>query len=247
MKKFLKKIGLILATVAVAFGFGFMPMTAYAEEVMETPEIGTENTENSGDTATDGETPETNENGENTDVKTEETDEKITLEDLLGLVGSIAEQEGLGDEWAEAVENIKLAISENKLDVNIILDALLLVVLTGYAIYKVIGGIVKHIAAKKSNATVLTEIQTVEKTSNAQTKAVNEQTKAINALAETDGQMVAEVKSESEKIKALAGAITGVNTALRCFIRGTAIKTELKDEAYRALNASDEQCDKIQS
>ena len=70
MKKFLKKIGLILAAVAVAFGFGFMPMTAYAEEVTETPEIGTENTENSGDTATDGEIPETNENGENTDVET---------------------------------------------------------------------------------------------------------------------------------------------------------------------------------
>ena len=161
-------------------------------------------------------------------------------------MGKIAEEEGLGDEWQKAVENLRLAISEKKLDVNIVLDALLLIVLGGYAIYKVIGGIVRGIASKKSTATVLSEIQTVEKSSAAQTKAVNAQTEAINALAETDTQVVESVEKENAKLNALAAAQVGTNAAIRCLIRGIGMSGAVKDEAYRALNNSDEICDKAQ-
>ena len=109
-----------------------------------------------------------------------------------------------------------------------------------------IGGIVRGIASKKSTATVLSEIQTVEKSSAAQTKAVNAQTEAINALAETDTQVVESVEKENAKLNALAAAQVGTNAAIRCLIRGIGMSGAVKDEAYRALNNSDEICDKAQ-
>ncbi len=242
MKKLKTKMLSVIMAISLVFGIGFAPVAVSAEESAresaQTSEITTETSENQTQTDEDEEVPETEETGEN---KAE-----ITLDDLLAFVGNIAEEEGLGDEWQKAVENLRLAISEKKLDVNIVLDALLLIVLVGYAIYKVIGGIVRGIASKKSTATVLSEIEMVEKSSAAQTKAVNAQTEAINALAETDTQVVESVEKENAKLNALAAAQVGTNAAIRCLIRGIGMSGAVKDEAYRALNNSDEICDKAQ-
>ena len=54
------------------------------------------------------------------------------------------------------------------------------------------------------------------------------------------------VEKENAKLNALAAAQVGTNAAIRCLIRGIGMSGTVKDEAYRALNNSDEICDKAQ-
>lgn len=244
MKKFIKKILLSVTVIAVAFGFtfAFAPVTAIAETGEETPEISAESSEILTDGATVEEEPETGESVENSGNK---TGGKITIDDLLTIVGTIAEREGV-DEWQETVDNIRLAVSAKKLDVAIALEIVKLCVIVLYLSVKGINRIRKNIEAKKNPSTVSEDVQSIKQSSTAQTKAVNEQTKAIKELAETDGQVAKTVAKENEKLNALAAAQVGTNEAIRCLIRGIGMNGTVKDEAYRALNNSNENCDKIQ-
>mgnify|MGYP006898656786 CR=1 FL=1 len=71
----------------------------------------------------------------------------------------------------------------------------------------------------------------------------NAQTKAINGLID-EAEKVEVVTTDSvRREKALANALEKQNTAIRCLIRGTNIKQDLKDEAFRSLNESDDSCD----
>ena len=184
-----------------------------------------------------------------TEIGTEQEPEKpkeITLDDLLVLVGNLAEDEGLGEEWNDWMEQLKLALEDKKIDATLIVNILILSAIIGYLIFKTFGRAVAWIKRKKNPSTVAEDLQGVKKTSIAQTEAVNKQTKAINALAETDEHMAQTVEKENAKLNALAAAQIEMNSALRTLIRGTNIKAELKDEAYRALNKSNEHCDNAQ-
>ena len=74
--------------------------------------------------------------------------------------------------------------------------------------------------------------------------ASGKQTKAINGLIDEETTLADEVKEDIEREKNLAYGIEKQNVALRCIIRGAQIKQDLKDEALRALNESDDACDK---
>lgn len=242
MKNLKLKIISAVMAVALAFGIGFAPVVASAEETTETPVESTETVEtpeNTDDTATDEETPGTEENGEITSK--EESD--VTLEDLLAYVGKLAEEEGLGKDWNSFMEQVKIAIEEEKISVMLIVYIIGLVLMSCYLAFKSFGKIVAWIKRKKHPSTVEQDLQAVQKTNMSQTEAVNAQTKAINSLAETDEHVAETVEKENAKIVALAEAQEGTNEALRCIVRGIGIKTELKDEAFRALNNSNAKCD----
>ena len=71
----------------------------------------------------------------------------------------------------------------------------------------------------------------------------NAQTKAINGLIE-EAEVVESVAADGvRREKALANALEKQNVAIRALIRGTNIKQDLKDEAFRSLNESDDLCD----
>ena len=242
MKNLKLKILSAVMAVALVFGIGFTPVMASAEETVETPVESTETVEmpeNTGDTTKDEETPETEENGEITSK--EESD--ITLEDLLAYVGKLAEEEGLGEDWNATMEQLKLAIEEEKISATLIVNILILVGIVSCLVFKSFGKVIAWIKRKKHPSTVEQDLQAVQKTNVAQTEAVNAQTKAINSLAETDEHVAETVEKESAKIVALAEAQEGTNEALRCIVRGIGIKSELKDEAFRALNNSNAKCD----
>ena len=246
MKRLFKKLLLVACSCAVAFGFVFTPVSASAEEVTQVPEIEAEVPKNEEDNGAVEETPETEDNVENTPEISVEQEKEITLDDLLALVGNLAENEGLGEEWNDTMEQLKLAVEDKKIDATLIVNILILSAIIGYLIFKTFGRAVAWIKRKKNPSTVAEDLQGVKKTSIAQTEAVNKQTKAINALAETDEHVAQTVEKENEKLNALAAAQIEMNTALRTLIRGTNIKAELKDEAYRALNKSNEHCDNAQ-
>ena len=231
MSKIKKLFISAFAVVALGLGVAFNPVTAYAEDSAAIPEISAE-IETSEEVVEDSESVE---NSEDIEAETQPAmpseDKEITLDDLFDFVGSLAEEEGLSNEWDKAVENLKNAASEKKVDIMTILSACNIGLLSIYILVKLIKGKI----AKKNDTTQkdISEIKT----------ASGQQTKAVNGLIEEEEKIVEGVEDNTKREKALAQGIEKQNVAIRCLIRGTNIKQDLKDEALRALNDSDDLCD----
>ena len=238
MSKIKKLFISAFAVVALGLGVAFNPVTAFAEDSAVIPEISAE-IETSEEVIEDSESVE---NSENVEVENQPAmpseDKEITLDDLLDFVGSLAEEDGLGNEWDKAVENLKNAASEKKVDIMTILSACNIGLLSIYILVKLIKGKIA-----KKNDTTKEDISEIKTASGQQTKAVNglieEEEKVVKAV--TDN--TASVEDNTKREKALAQGIEKQNVAIRCLIRGTNIKQDLKDEAFRALNESDDLCD----
>lgn len=161
-----------------------------------------------------------------------EEETKLDFDDILEFAGTLAEKEGWGDEWEKALYHIQTAASEKKVDTMIVLIALVLAFLTIYAIVK----LVKHKLSNAKIRKIVESLTGVEDNGNAQTKAING---LIDEAEKVEGVATDSVRRE----KALANALGKQNVAIRCLIRGTNIKQDLKDEAFRSLNESDDLCD----
>ena len=229
MKKLKFMIVSALATIAVSFGFAFAPVTAFAEESVETPEISVES-------VTSEEVVEETESVEISSVLEAESDDKdetteMTYDDILALAGKLAEKEGFKDEWDKTLYYLKTAASEKKV------DAMIVLLVAVFAFLLLYGGIKLRSWYKKIKTdTTSKDLTDIKKES-------GRQTKAINSLIGEDEKLVGEVAAASAREKVMTEALEKQNIALRCLIRGTQIKQDLKDEAFRALNQSDELCD----
>jgi uncharacterized protein YoxC len=98
MKKFKLKLMAILATIGLAFGVAFTPITASAETMTETPETSAELPEETDGTST-GDT---------------------TFEDFLTWAEKEADKYGYGDDFRGAIETIKAAASEKQVTISTI-------------------------------------------------------------------------------------------------------------------------------
>lgn len=225
----MKRVKLLLASgiasAFVFFGGAFAPLVAFADEAVE----GVETSE----IVSVEEVVEETESVENTaNDEVVEDDKEITYDDILALMGNIAEKEGFKDEWDKTLYHIQTAASEKKVDTMILLVALVLAFLAVYATVK----IVKY---KLSNAKIRKIVESLTGVEN----NGNVQTTAINGLIDETASVGAVAKDTVEREKAIANATQKQNTAIRCLIRGTNIKQDLKDEAFRSLNESDDLCD----
>ncbi len=99
MKKFKLKLMAILATLGLAFGVGFTPLTARAETTTETPETDVELLEESENGSTTGDT---------------------TFDDFLAWAEKEADKYGYGDDFRGAIETIKEAASEKQVTISTI-------------------------------------------------------------------------------------------------------------------------------
>lgn len=217
-KTFKARLATIVAATLVIFGAGIYAPIASAETA-ESVETTTEITATTDDIVKDDNLVDNDEIVENK--------ADITLDDILEFTGGLAEEAGIGDEWKAAMDKVKAAASEKKVDIMTALSAAQLVAFSAYVFGKLIYG-----AWKKHKDT---SAEDVKKTK----KAVGEQTKAVNELighAKTVGNNVAEA-SEREKQLAIAGLEQ--NAALRCLFNGVQLKQSIKDEALRHLNKSD--------
>jgi hypothetical protein len=228
----MKKIKAFLAT-AIASAFiclsgAFAPVTAFAEESVETPS-------NSVEIVTSEEVVEETESVEISSNLEADSDDKeeteITFDDILNLAGKLAEKEGFKDEWDKTLYYLKTAASEKKVDAMIILLGAVFAFLLLYGVIKLRGWYKK--IKTDTTSKDLTDIK----------KESGQQTKAINSLIDEDEKLVGEVAAASAREKVMTEALEQQNIALRALIRGTQIKQDLKDEAFRALNKSDELCD----
>lgn len=214
-----------IASAFVFLGGAFTPVVAFADEGVEgveTSEIVSveeviEETESVENTASD---------------EVVEDDKEITYDDILALMGNIAEKEGFKDEWDKTLYHIQTAASEKKVDTMIVLVALVFAFLTVYATVK----IVKYKLSNAKIRKIVESLTGVENNGNAQTTA-------INGLIDETASVGECAKSTESREKKIAEATKKQNTAIRCLIRGTNIKQDLKDEAFRSLNESDDLCD----
>ena len=233
----MKKIKAFLAT-AIASAFiclsgAFAPVTAFAEESVETPSNSVESV-TSEEVVEGTESVEISSNleAESSEKETVEEEKEIDFEDILNLAGKLAEKEGFKDEWDKTLYYLKTAASEKKVDAMIILLGAVFAFLLLY------GGIKLRSWYKKIKTdTTSKDLTDIKKES-------GQQTKAINSLIDEDEKLVGEVAAASARERVMTAALEQQNIALRALIRGTQIKQDLKDEAFRALNKSDELCDK---
>lgn len=226
----MRKIKLLVASaIASAFVFlggVFTPISAFAEE----PENSVETSE----IITSEEVVEETESVENTpndEVVESVEKEPLTFDDILSFVGDIAEKEGFGDEWDKALYHLETAASKKKVDLMVVLSAITVALFVGDRLIKVVKWYIK-----KKNDTTSKDIKDI-KTANGQ------QTSAINGLIDEAEKVEGVAKDSVRREKALANALAKQNVAIRCLIRGTNIKQDLKDEAFRSLNDSDDLCD----
>lgn len=224
------KIAAALLGIMAFFGVGVgvAPIVSFAETTT------VETTETTTETAT-----ETDESGTVEDLPTagEETAEtgEITLDDILEFAGGLAEEAGVGDEWAKAVENLKNAASEKKVDIMTGVSIGQLCLLAAYVIGKLC-----YAGWKKHKDTTAADVKEMKKTTGKHTKAVND----LIGQAETVASNVAEA---SERERKLADAGLEQNAALRCLFRGVQLRQDIKDEALRHLNNSDKCYDEAKS
>lgn len=113
LKKFKLKLMAILATLGLAFGVAFTPITASAETTTETPETSAELPEETDGTST-GDT---------------------TFEDFLTWAEKEADKYGYGDDFRGAIETIKAAASEKQVTISTIASLCLVVGVIALLIY----------------------------------------------------------------------------------------------------------------
>lgn len=194
MKKFIKKIMVLMACFCVGFGFAFSPILAGAEEVTTETETGTV-------------TPAPTEPNEETEPKDE-----ITFDDLLGAFGNIAESEGYGSEWERIFEQLKTAASEKQVTLSTIAVVAMLVVFIAYLIFKR----VKRKNWVKTFKQLSDDLQAISKTANEQLKGTNALIDEANANVKVSEKTKAEtetIKREEQKIeKALSLLINAFMT-----------------------------------
>ena len=179
-------------------------------------------------------TPQTSDNAVEED-KDESGNKDLTLDDILEFAGTMAEESGLGDKWAAAVQNLKNAITAQQFTLSTALTILEIIILAGYIIYKVIVN--KKVMQISKYLNDLNVIETTNgKTLVAQTTALKEMSSSEQKVAEIGEKLV-------NKQKRITTAQEYTNDALLHIVEGINFSPERKKAAIRALNKSNEALD----
>ena len=211
-------IVLIMAAVFGAIAVFFCSNKPYAVIAEEVTEEQTETGENA---------PVTVENigGEETPEEENESEKSFDLDAFLAFVQTYANEAGVGDEYAKAVEAIKTAASKKQVTLSTIASVAMLVVVSVYIVY-----------TRAKNAKLNKLLLEVSKTLDAQVKGTNgliDESNANNATGAETKKEVAEIK------KAMAYLLTGLTAFADRFNIGAASKESVKREFNRAAQAID--------
>lgn len=233
--KIIKKILTAVAVCAVAFGFTFAPLKAYAEGLPATPEITAETPENSNDNEVGEELSENTTNG----VETDKEETGTTFEDFLTWSQKEAEKYGYGDEYAAAIEAIKAAATQEQVTLATIASLLVAVAVIAYVIYSKI----KDRGFKNAVIELKAELETQRKGVNSlidgENAILDSENKLLNS-GNANGKTVEELKAEIQTIK------RGFSAFISAFLRfadgiklGDNKKTEVQTNCLNALKEID--------
>ena len=216
MKNLKTRVALIFATVFTAFAFYVSPVMATAENTNETAQ-------NSSEIVSVEEERNESESVENSGEKTDITNKVPTLDDVLDFAEQEADKAGLGDEWREALGNIKNAVDEKKIDLMTIASFSQLLAMTAYFCYKIISNVkLKKVAAN---------LEVINKNEITNGKTLEKQGETLKAVAKDEGEIL-------QKGEDISTAILHTNEALLQMVEGIKFTPERKTAAIRALNKS---------
>lgn len=244
MKKFIKKIGLVIASIACFFALNPAPLTTFAEESTIVSKESTETGEISKETEKEEEIPteeETEENEANNEVENESTTElEPTFEDFLAWAKEQAELYGYGNEYAKAIDALKAAATQKQVTLSTIASF----AFAAFVLALIISGKIKD---KKYKAAVVELSNKIDKLS----KGANTIIEGENAILE-DGRKIAtheakttqkasEVKAEVQTIKRSLSAFISAFLRFTDGIKlGDNKKTEVQTNCLNALKEIEE-------
>jgi hypothetical protein len=232
------KVKLFMGLMAIVCltGGAYTTVTASANEASVSAEYSQEIGANSTDSATDEhftDSAENNTENEFESVKGEtESKDTITWEDFLDGVQEKADEYGKGDEWAEAINNIKYAVSEKKFDGLFWVNIVELVALAFYIIYKVVSNI--------SLKLVIAKVDTLIKKISELTSSTNELIDEAKCVEKGEKNILTSYENERK-------ALEYTNEALKNMVDGIKFTPEKKAAALRALNKANEYLDESKS
>lgn len=239
MKRFIKKVLMVIASFAVAFSFSFAPITASAEEFIETPEITAETPEISNATVSGEETPEEVENNAEKGNAGTET----TFEDFLTWAQGEAERYGHGDEYAAAMEAIKAAATQKQVTISTVFSCLVALV--------VIVSIVYNKIKDKSYKKAIIELKgLLEKKLDSQLKGLNSLIDGENTILDRETKMLDSEAANGKTTEELKAEVKSIKKAFSAFISaflrftdgvklGDNKKTEVQTNCLNALKEID--------
>lgn len=211
-------IVLIMAAIFGAIAVFFCSNKPYAVIAEEVSEEATETGENepaTGESAGGEETPEEETNG----------GKSFDLDAFLAFVQTYANEVGVGDEYAKAVEAIKTAASKKQVTLSTIASVGQLILFGVYIIY-----------SRGKNGKLTKQLKEVSEKLDAQVKGTNgliDESNANNATGAETKKEVAGIK------KAMAYLLTGLTAFVDRFNIGAASKESVKREFNRAAQAID--------
>ncbi len=231
-----------IAVVSV-FALGNAParFMTYAEEETTEEETPAETQDSATDGAQSDETAQDEETPDE-DKETQETEDsadkvEFDLDAFLAYVQKYADQAGIGDDYAKAVEAIKTAASEKQVTISTIASVAEFGVFLVFIIYYHS----KNGALKKS-------IIELSKTLDLQVKGTNGLIDGSNANGQTATETKQEVDELKSDIKALKSGFSYLLSGLSSFVErfniGAASKETVKREFNRAVKQIDGETDK---
>ena len=243
--KTLKNIFIIAALVAflavcIGFGVGMKYPEASAEEPADTSQdVGSEDLsgtdESAQDSATDSVTEPPASDTDGTEEEPEEPAPDYDLDDFLAWVQGYADAAGLGNEFANAVEAIKTAVSEKQFTISTIISVGVLLT--------VIVLLIKRILSDKKTARLVAEISE-------QLKAQTEGTNGLIDESNANGKAVTETKDKADRTAdALGHIVKGLSTLASRTNIGAAYKEQIQTEfnaAEKSLGGAADESDKAQ-
>lgn len=220
-----------MAALVLCMSFGNVSETAYnakAEESAADQPSDEQEGAQSGETEKDGET----------DVKNEETQPdagenvEFDLDAFLAYVQKYADQAGIGDDYAKAVEAIKTAASKKQVTLSTIMSVAEFTAFLFYIIY-----------LNSKNGKLKKSLITLSEKLDMQVKGTNgliDESNANGQTATETKQEVAQLKSDMKSLKSgFTYLLSGLSSFVERFNIGAASKESVKREFNRAVKEID--------
>lgn len=241
---FIGAVFVAFLAVAVVFVFGNAArVMTYADEVTDEtvaePQETAQDGAQDGETAQDKETPAEDKETQESGKESEKTEKEIDfdIDAFLAYVQKYADEAGIGDDYAKAVEAIKTAASEKQVTISTIASVAEFGIFLVFILYS------RH----KNGALKKSMIELSEKL-DAQLKGTNGLIDESNANGQTAGETKKQVDDLASDMKSLkigfSYLLSGLSSFVERFNIGAASKETVKREFNRAVKHIDGETDK---
>lgn len=221
MKKFIQKIMLAFACFSLGVGISLSPVIAMAEE---TPETSYEEVVSEEQTSVE-ETPVVDDSSEQEKVDT-------TFEDFLAWAQKEADRYGYGEDFASAIEAIKVAATQKQVTLSTLASAAVALITLTYII-------IKHAREKNYKEAIVKLVKEFDTKIDKNIKGTNALIDGGNTIIDGETENGKTAKQTQEEVQSLKRCMTAFLNAFLRFTDGVKLgdnkKTEVQSNLLSAL------------